>query len=133
MREQTTTSPLISFSELVRARKPQALFEERLLTLLRFRLKQLKIVWNPRAFRGGLNNPKMPASLLEKLESLIVLAESVNWKLSKAVRDELDAIIEDIESFNPVFQESLRRASADVRAGRVVTQEELEKRYGLVK
>ena len=122
MREQTTASPFISFPELVRVRKPQALFEERLISLL-------NIVWNPKAFHGGLHNSKLPVWLLQKLESLIVMSESVRWKISKAARNELDATIEDIESFNPSFQESLRRASSDIRAARGVLHEELAKRY----
>ena len=129
MREQTTASPFISFPELVRVRKPQALFEERLISLLKVRLKELNIVWNPKAFHGGLHNSKLPVWLLQKLESLIVMSESVRWKISKAARNELDATIEDIESFNPSFQESLRRASSDIRTARGVLHEELAKRY----
>ena len=97
------------------------------------RLAGLKVIWNPQAFRGGLGNPKLPLSLLKKLESLITLAEAVNWKLSRVARDELDVTVEDIETFNPAFRASLKRASADIKKGRFVTQEELERRYGIAK
>jgi len=130
---QTTLNPVLSFPEVMRSRKPRATFETRLVSLLSSRLKELKIIWSPKAFRGGLNNPKLPIALLKKLESLIFLAEAVNWNLSKAIRDEMDATVEDIETFNPVFRESLKKAAADIKAGRFVSQKDLEKKYGINK
>lgn len=129
----TVSNPIISFPEVLRAREPGAILEMRLIALLTLRLKELNVVWGPKAFRGGLHNPKLPSSLLRKLESLIILGENLNWNLSKAVKDELDATVEDIESFNPAFRDKLRRASADIRKGKFITQEELEKRYGIKK
>jgi len=131
MASQTTLNPIISFPEVLRARKPKALFETRLIALLVKRLNELAIIWSPKAFRGGLNNPQLPHMLLRKLESLIILGENLNWQLSKPLKNELDSTIEDIETFNPPFIESLRRASADIKRGKFITQRELEKRYGI--
>lgn len=133
MSNQTISNPILSFPEVLQSRKPREIFESRLVTLLNIRLKELKIIWNPKAFRGGLNNPKLPAVLLKKLESLIFLAETINWKLSNILKNEIDAAIEDIETFNPPFRKSLKRASANIKAGHFTTQEELEKRYGIIK
>jgi len=126
-------SKISSFSALFAVREPKRLLEEELIKLLKVRLKELKIIWNPLAFRGGLSNRQTPSWLLKKLESVIELAEAVDWRLSKVARDELDTTVEDIETFNPRFRESLKRESAAVKAGKFVTQEELEKRFGLDK
>ena len=131
MNYQTLTLPLISFPEIMRSSNPREVAEKNLLSLLVARLKKAGIIWNPKAFRGGLKNKEVPLSLLKKIETLVSLAESIQWKLSKSLRDELDATIEDIETFNPSFRESLRRAEEDFRAGRFVTQDEFEKRYNL--
>lgn len=128
---RTVASPSLSFPEVIRSRHPRMVFENRLISLLKARLGDLNIIWNPRAFRGGLNNPALPVWLLKKLESLLFLAETVEWKLSRASRDELDATIEDIETFNPPFRKSLARASAALKAGRFVTHRELERQYGI--
>lgn len=133
MATQTITWPIISLPEMIRARKPKSLTEQRLISLLTKRLKELKIIWNPRAFRGGLNNPELPSDILKKLESLLLLAEAVNWKISKQLKDELDSTVEDIETFNPPFRAWLKKASEESRAGKFITLEALEKKIGLAK
>lgn len=127
MINQTILNPILSFPEVVQSRKPKEMFEMRLIKLLKVRLKELKIIWSSQAFRGGLNNPELPAYLLKKLESLIVLAESLDWKLSKTLKDELDITVEDIETFNPAFIKRMKRASAEIKKGNFITFEELKK------
>jgi hypothetical protein len=124
---KTTLNPILSFPEVVQSRKPREMFESRLIKLLRTRLKELKIIWSSEAFRGGLNNPELPAYLLKKLESLIVLAESLDWKLSKTLKDEFDITVEDIETFNPPFRKMLERASKEIEKGNFMTHEEFIK------
>ena len=131
MQRLAATPPILSLPVVLRPPQPKRAVADGLIRLLRARLNAADIIWNPIAFRGGLGNPKLPAWLLQKLESLLALAEASGLKLSRALRDELDATVKDIESFNPPFRASLRRASRDVRAGRFVTQETLERRYGL--
>jgi len=131
MANQILSKPLLSFPEVIRSRQPKAVFEEKLLALLTVGFRELKIVWDPKAFRGGLNNPKLPSWLLKKLESLISIAEGIDWKLSKSLKEELDVTVEDIETFNPPFRRGLRKSSEDIKAGRKVSQEEMEKRYGI--
>jgi hypothetical protein len=122
-----TLNPILSFPDVVYARKPRMLFDSRLVALLAKRLKELRIVWSPGAFRGGLNNPELPRHLLTKLESLILLAEALDWKLSKNMVDEIDNTVEDFETFNPMFRARIKRASEDFKKGKFITLEELEK------
>lgn len=120
-----TINPILSFPDVVQTKKPRELFEDRLISLLKKRLKTYRIIWSPKAFRGGLNSPELPAALLRKLESIILLSEAVDWRLSKTLINELDNAVEDIETFNPPFRESLRRASRGAAKGRHVTLEEM--------
>jgi len=129
MHNYIATKSTLSFPEVLRSREPKVLLENRVVQILTKRLKELNIIWGPKAFRGGLNNPDLPVWLIKKLESLIALGEIMDWKLSKAVKDELDATIEDIETFNPAFIKSLKRATSDIKAGRFTTQKELEQKY----
>ena len=122
-----TINPILSFPDVVQTKRPRELFEDRLVLLLNKRLKLLGITWGPKSFRGGLNNPELPTAILKKLESLILLAEAVGWQLSRSQINELDNTVEDIETFNPPFRESLKRASRDFAKGKYVTLEELEK------
>ena len=133
MQKTVPKSNFLSLLLLLRSAKPKLAIEQRLVRLLTIRLKELEIIWSPVAFRGGLQNPNLPRWLLEKLESLIALADASDWRLSKALANELDATIEDIETFNPPFQAALLRSSRDMKASRFVTQETLEKRYGIRK
>ena len=118
--------PLFSFADTIRAVKPREAIEAKLIGLLTARLGPLKIIWSPKAFRGGLNNPQLPKPILKKLETILWLAETLEWHLSKSLVDELDATVEDIESFNPPFIEWMRRAAKDFQAGRFVMQEQME-------
>ena len=126
MNNQTGLQSFFSFADILRSQKPREAMEKKLIDLLSIHLKKLEVVWNPNAFRGGLHNPELPEWLLRKLESLVLLAGTVQWKLSKNLKDELDATIEDIESFNPAFVEAMKKATKDVRAGRFISQEKLE-------
>ena len=131
MQRIASRSDIISLPTILRAPKPKAAVTEGLVRLLTPRLKALKIVWNPTAFRGGLHNPALPAWLPAKLESLITLAEASGWRVSRRLRGELDTTIEDIESFNPPFVAALKRASRDIRAGRFTTMGDLERKYDI--
>ena len=131
MSNHITTKPSLSFPEVLRSREPKILFENRLIQLLTKRLKELKIIWSPQAFRGGLTNPKLPVRLITKLESLITLAEATDWKLSKVAKDELDTTIEDIETFNPSFRKFLKGATSDIKSGYFVTQKKLKQKHRL--
>ncbi|OGM91091.1 hypothetical protein A2755_00010 [Candidatus Wolfebacteria bacterium RIFCSPHIGHO2_01_FULL_48_22] len=133
MQKIASKTNILSLPLLLRAAKPKLAIEQNLVQLLTVRLKELRMAWNPAAFRGGLMNPRLPVWLLEKLESLITLAETSDWRLSKSLASELDNTIEDIETFDPPFQAALRQASRDVKAGRFVTQEVLEQRYRIRK
>lgn len=130
-----TLSKIFSLAGVLRAPRPRSFLEEELTKLLKKRLKQLDIVWNPKAFRGGLSNSQLPPRLLEKLESLLIAAEISGWDISNQLRHELDETVEDIESFNPAFRKRLAREHAaalrDIKAGRFVTQEELERKLGI--
>lgn len=118
---------------MIKAREPKSLTEQRLVSLLTKRLKELKIIWSPKAFSGGLNNPELPNNILKKLESLILLAEAVNWNISKQLQDELDSTVEDVETFNPPFRTRLKKASEEFKAGKFITLDELGKKLGFAK
>lgn len=111
----------LSVTKILRADDPKAEVTNELVTFLRSRLKPLKIRWNPRAFRAGLTNPALPAERLSKLEDFLGVAELLAWSLPKSVVEELDRIIEDVESFNPTFVNSLEvsRASGRVPASAI--------------
>jgi len=125
----------VSLPELILIPKPKTLIENRLIKLLKARLKELKIIWNPDTFRKGLSNPKMPSWLLEKLGNLIAVAEASGWRISNALALELDETVEDIESFNPAFRIALKRerkdALRDMRLGRAVSIEKIKEEVGV--
>lgn len=98
----------LSVAKILRAADPKAEVTNELVKFLLDHLKPLKIRWNPHAFRAGLTSPALPEALLRKLEDFLEVAELLGWSLPKSVVDELDRIIEDIESFNPAFVNSLR-------------------------
>lgn len=129
-----TLSKIVSLPELMLAPEPKVLIEDRLVKLLKVRLKELKVVWNPDTFRKGLSNPKMPSWILEKLENLIAVAEASGWKISNALALELDETVEDIESFNPAFRAALKKerkdALRDIRLGRAVSIEKIKEEMG---
>ncbi|OGF61929.1 hypothetical protein A2926_00385 [Candidatus Giovannonibacteria bacterium RIFCSPLOWO2_01_FULL_44_40] len=133
MANQTITGPIISLSEVIKSREPKSLTEQRLISLLTKRFGDLQIIWNPKAFREGLNNPELPSNILKKLDSLLLLAETIDWKISKPLKDELDSTVEDIETFNPSFRMRLKKASEEFRAGKFIALEALEKKFGLTK
>ena len=133
MNNATLGHPLFSFVDIIGVERPREAFERKLIGILTVRLKQMKIIWSASAFRGGLNNPEMPRSILKKLETILWLAETLEWHLSKNLIDELDSIIEDIESFNPSFRDRMRRMTKDFHAGRFVTQEQMEKRHRIAR
>jgi hypothetical protein len=111
----------LSVANILLATDPKEELIKELVACLEAHLKPLKIRWNPRAFRAGLNNPELPAALLRKLEDFLGVAESLNWSVPKTVAEELDRVLEDIESFNPAFISSLRasRVSGRVPASEV--------------
>jgi len=129
-----TLLKIFSLPEVMTSPRPKAVLEEELVKLLKKRLKELKIVWNPEVFRKGLSNPKMPKWLLAKLENLLLIAEASDWKVSNALALELDETIEDIESFNPAFRAALKKerrdALKDIRLGRAVSIEEIKEEVG---
>ena len=135
MTNQILSKPLISFLEVVRSREPKTVFEAKLLALLTLRLKELKIVWNPKAFKGGLSNPALPEWIIRKLESIIDAAETCEWRISNMLKHELDETVEDVETFNPPFRGRLARerktALRDFRLGRTISHNELMKRLGI--
>jgi hypothetical protein len=119
--------PYLSVSRILRSADPKGEVIHELIGVLRARLKVLGIRWNPRAFRAGLHNLDLPEGLLDKLEGFLRVAESVNWALPKPVAEELDRVIEDIESFNPAFGDRLRTSRASGRVSALV----VKKRLGL--
>ncbi len=120
---------ILSLSKLLTTPKPRELLVEELIKLLKTQLKKLGIVWNPKSFRAGLNNPKLPKDLLVKLEGLIFLAEACHWQLSPEVKLELDETIEDIESFNPLFRKELEKRIVEAdRKSCWVSLKEVQKR-----
>ena len=129
-----TFSKIVSLPDLMLASEPKALVEDRLVKLLKARLKELKIIWNPDTFRRGLSNPKVPSWVLEKFENLIAVAEASGWKISNALALELDETVEDIESFNPAFRAALKKekrdALRDIRLGRAVSIEHIKEEAG---
>lgn len=112
------------------APEPKLVVTKNLIKLLKNRLGELKIIWNPDTFRKGLSNPRMPKWLLEKLENLLVVAEASNWKISNALALEIDETVEDIESFNPAYRAALKKekrdALRDIRLGRAVSVEAIK-------
>ena len=109
------------------AENPKEELINELVACLNAHLKPLRIRWNPRAFRAGLSNPELPEGLLRKLEDFLGVAESMNWAVPKTVAEELDRVIEDIESCNPAFITSLRAARA---SGHNISSTEVKKRLG---
>lgn len=130
-----TLSQIFSITDLLRTPEPKTFLEDELIKLLARRLKQLDILWNPRSFRAGLANPKLPSHLLKKLESLLEVAEAVGWDISNELRHELDETVEDIETFNPAFRKRLARehrsALKDIKLGRLISGEDLARKLGL--
>ena len=121
MAKTLTLPKILSLPILLRSRQPRKVIEDGLIRLLKKHLKELKIEWSPVAFRGGLSNPKLPNRLLEKLENLLAVAEASDWKISGELRLELDETIEDIESFNPPFRESIKKIREDLKTGKLKT------------
>lgn len=108
-----------SVVKVLRAADPKEELIGELVAFLRPHLRSLGIRWNPEAFRRGLTNPELPEELLSKLEDFLGIAQALNWALPKSVVEELDGIVEDIETFNPVFLERLRlsRSSGRIPSG----------------
>jgi hypothetical protein len=119
MAKTLTLPKILSLPILLRSNQPRKVIEDCLIKLLKKRLKELKIVWNASAFRGGLSNPNLPTRLLEKLENLLAVAEASGWKISGELKIELDETIEDIESFNPPFRKSIKKIQGNLKAGRL--------------
>ena len=117
----------LSVANILLADDPKEELINELVACLEVRLKSLRIRWNPRAFRAGLNNPALPEGLLRKLEDFVGVAESLNWIMPKTVAGELDRVIEDIESFNPAFVNALRASRASGR----VPASDVRKRVGV--
>ena len=105
----------LSVARILRAANPKEEVTNELINFLGAHLKALGIQWNARAFRAGLQNPELPEELLRKLEDFLGVAESLNWVLPKTVAEELDRIIEDVESCNPAFVNRLRASRASGR------------------
>ena len=121
------THPYLSLSKIIRATQPKEELEDELLSCLSIHLKRLGIRWSPSAFRAGLNNSQLPEGLLRRLEDFISVSETLDWALPKTFVDELDGLIEDIESFNPSFVKALRASSLSGRLSSAV----VKKRLGL--
>lgn len=128
-------SEIISLPSVLRSPSPKKTVGEGLVNLLKRRLKELDIIWNPKSFSAGLSNPALPRELLVKLENLLILAEQSEWRISNSLRFELDETVEEIETFNPASRKELAKerkaALRDFRAGRVVSGEEIERRFGV--
>ena len=105
----------LSVAKILRAANPKEEVTNELVAFLMNHLKPLRIRWNPNAFRAGLTNPALPEALLRKLEDFLGVAELLGWSLPTSVVEELDRIIEDIESFNPAFVNSLQASRASGR------------------
>ena len=121
------TSPYFSLSRIIRAVKPKEELENELIACLSVQLRRLRIRWNPRAFRAALNNPTLPEELLRKLEDFLSVAETLRWSLPKTFTEELNRLVEDIESYNPAFVKSL----TDSRASGRVPASVVKRRLGL--
>lgn len=117
----------LSVASILLADDPKEELINELVVCLASHLKPLKLRWNPNAFRAGLQNPELPEELLRKLEDFLEVAESLQWSLPKTVIEELDRVIEDIESFNPAFVNRLRASHASGR----VTALAVKKRLGV--
>ena len=117
----------LSVANILLADDPKEELINELVACLTLHLKPLKIRWNPNAFRASLQNPELPAELLRKLEDFLGVADSLQWSLPKTVVEELDRVIEDIESCNPAFMNRLRASHASGR----VTAGAVKKRLGV--
>lgn len=133
MAVQSLQNPILSFLDVIQRKELKSVFENRLIAMLKKRLKELRIIWSPQAFKGGLNNHDLPAEILRKLESIILISESLNWKISTTLKNELDTTVEDIETFNPPFIKRMKKISEEVKAGKFITFEELQKKLSLGK
>ena len=122
-----STPPYLSLSKIIRATQPKEELEDELLACLSIHLKSLGIRWSPSAFRAGLNNSQLPEGLLRRLEDFLSVSGTLDWALPKTFVDELDRLIEDIESFNPSFVKALRASSLSGRLSSAV----VKKRLGL--
>lgn len=136
MAEKTfSTSTIVSLSDVMLSSRPKVVVEDALVKLLRKRLKELNITWDPPTFRKALKNPKLPAWILAKLENLIAAAEASGWRTSNALALELDETVEDIESFNPTYRtwlkKSRRDSLRDIRTGKAVSIEAYKVEVGL--
>lgn len=121
------SGPYISLSKIIRSPEPLKELENELVAMLTVQLKRFGVSWNPKAFRAGLNNPELPQELLGKLDDFLGTADRLGWALPKFLVEELDELVEDIESFNPLFLKSLE---ASRKSGRV-SAEAVKKRLGL--
>src|SRR3989344_2252817 len=128
MATQSIQNPILSFPDVIQTKEPKSIFENRLIAMLKKRLKELKIVWGPAAFKGGLNNPELPVEILKKLESLISISEALNWNVSVTLKNELDSTVEDIETFNPPFRARIKKISKEIKSGKFISFDKLEKK-----
>lgn len=130
-----TFSRIVSLPDVLLSARPKAVVGDALVKLLKKRLKELNILWVPSNFRQALANPKLPAWLLAKLETLIAEADARSWKVSKTLMSELDEVVEDIETFNPAYRVALKReareAQRDFKLGKFITLDELMLKYGI--
>ena len=70
-------------------------------------LERYAVVWNPKVFKEALLNGDVPRDLLEKFDISLKTAVSMNWNIPVSLVEEIDRIVEDIESFNPKFRNSI--------------------------
>jgi len=115
----------VSLPRLLSSPAPKLLISEGLTRLLVGKLRPSGVVFNEEAFSEGLTNPDLPVSLLDRLEELISSEEEKDWKLSKRIVAEFDKVIEEVESFNPLFLKSLEESRASGRVSSASVKKEL--------
>ena len=101
----------LSLTKLLTAHEIRIELVREVIDLLTPGLKRFDIIWNSKVFQASLLKGGIPKSLLEKFEILLETAVNMNWRLPASLVEELDLVIENIESFHPPFRKSLSLTS----------------------
>ena len=127
----TFSSSVVFLVQVMRSEEPRETLEKSLVALLKVRLKEWEVLWNPSNFCEGLRNPDMPVELLQKLEDLLLTSEKLQWDLPKTLVEDLDLVVEDIESFNPAYIARVEcdaaKVERDREEGKLIPLSELSK------
>ena len=101
------SSSFLSIEKLLSAHEIRIELVKEIINILTQGLKRFNVIWNPKVFQEALLNGNVSPALLKKLDMLIKTAVTMNWEIPSSLVEEIDRVVEDIESFNPAFRKSI--------------------------